>query len=466
MAGGRLAEELSQAGATARYEITFLGDEPHGDYNRILLSGVLAGQNDPGDIVIHSPSWYAESGIVLRAGVRATKIDRRNKLVRCDSGPDIPYDKLVLATGSRPVVPKIAGAERAGGGLKDGVFVFRTLDDCRAILERAGRARRAVVIGGGLLGLEAARGLHARGLAVEVVHLAPHLMETQLDAMAGAVLHRTLSRMGLAVHLGKRTEAILGEPSAAGVRVGDGGEIACDMVVISAGVRPAAELAADAGLTVDRAIVVGDDLASPDDPDVLAIGECAQHRGRVYGFVLPLWEQARVLGARLSGARSGALYEGSRVWTKLKVMGVSLVVFGDGPAVEEGDEVVSYAEPARGVYQKLVIREGRIASGILLGDTSRAPEIVQMFERGLAPPDARAELFFPWLGETRPRSITDQPDDTRVCDCNGVSKGQILAAARLGARSVEEIGAATRAGTGCGSCKKSLAALVAIATSS
>jgi nitrite reductase (NADH) large subunit len=458
MAGARLVEELVARGGGERWAITVFGEEPHGNYNRILLSAVLAGSHAAEDIFINPLAWYGEHGVRLHAGARVTAIDLAARTVRAGELAE-RYDALVIATGSSAFVPPMAGVRDGAGRFKDGVFVFRTLDDCRAIAERASSCRVAAVVGGGLLGLEAARGLLQRGLEVHVVHLAGHLMELQLDATGGRILQRALERMGLHVHLARATKEILGDGRATGLRFEDGGTLDCDLAVIAAGIRPNVQLAREAGLLVERGIVVGDDLAT-DDPRVFAVGECAQHRGRTYGLVAPLWEQAQVLADRLSGVRPQAGYRGSKVATKLKVMGVDLAVMGlQAPARPEDDEVV-YVDAARGVYKKLVLREGRLAGAILLGDAAAAPELFRAFEREreLSPDPAR--LLFPGDGAPVPRNVLDLPDDAQICNCNGVSKGRIVEAVRCGARTLPALCDATRAGTGCGSCKPDVRALL------
>jgi nitrite reductase (NADH) large subunit len=461
MVGARVVEEVRAR--RGDFEIAMFGDEPYGNYNRILLSGVLAGSHAAADIFINPLAWYAEHGVRLHAGVRAASIDRARQVVVGANGAEEPYDVLVLATGSVPFLPPVAGLLAADGSFTPGAFAFRTLDDCGAMLAHAERARRAAVIGGGLLGLEAARGLLARGLAVDVVHLMPHLMEQQLDGPAGALLKQTIERMGVEVHLEKRTAAVVGDGRVEGLAFDDGSSLACEMVVVSAGIRPNVALAAGAGLAVNRGIVVGDDMASVSDSRVHAVGECAEHRGRLYGLVAPLWEQARVLADRLSGRASEARYEGSRVSTKLKVAGVELAVMGEADAGHADDEVVSYAEPSRGVYKKLVVREGRLAGAILLGDTAGVPTLLRAFDRGTELPESRAELLFPGAhGAERGASPAELPDDAQVCNCNGVSKGEIVAAVAGGCRSLKVLCDATRAGTGCGSCKPAVQELLAL----
>jgi nitrite reductase (NADH) large subunit len=457
MAGARLVEEVLRRGGAGRFDITMFGDEPYGNYNRILLSGVLSGSHDPGDIFLNPLAWYEQNGITLHAGIRASAIDRVQKRLR-GGDVDEPYDALVIATGSVPFVPPVEGIRQTGGDLRPGIFVFRSLDDCTDIARYAKRARTAAVIGGGLLGLEAARGLLNLGLEVHVVHLMPHLMEVQLDPPAGVVLRRTVEQLGIRVHLEKATTRILGGDRVSGLAFADGTELACDLVVIAAGIRPNVELARSAGLRVNRGVVVGDDLASVDDPDVFAVGECAEHRDQVYGLVAPLWEQAQVLAERLTG-RADARYEGSRVSTRLKVMGVELAVMGDKDASSPDDEVSTYVEASRGIYKKLVVRDGRLAGAIVLGDGVIAAGLLQAFDRAAALPENRAELLFP-LASDRAPAVTELADTAQICNCNGVAKGTLVAAVEAGCRSLKTLCETTRAGTGCGSCKPLVQALL------
>jgi nitrite reductase (NADH) large subunit len=451
MAGARLVEEVMARNPDA-FEITMFGDEPYGNYNRILLSGVLAGTHDPRDIFINPLSWYEQMQVRLHAGVRVARIDRDAHCAIGDNGVVEPYDVLVIATGSSAFVPPLDGLVTDTGRYRDGVFVFRTLDDCSAIRTRATGTSRAAVIGGGLLGLEAARGLRELDLDVHVVHLMRHLMDVQLDEAAGEMLRLAIERLGVTTHLSRRTTAVLGDSRVTGLMFDDGSTLECEMVVVSAGIRPNVNLARDANLVVERGIVVGDDLRTVNDPAIFAIGECAQHRGQVYGLVAPLWEQAQVLADRLTGANQQSLYRGSRVSTKLKVMGVELAVMGDKDSAH-GDEIVHYTEPSRGVYKKLVVRDGRLAGAILLGDPDAAPGLLQAFDRGLPLPDNRAELLFPSMKADGPSSAADLPDDAQICNCNGITKARLVQAVASGCRTLRALCDTTRAGTGCGSCK-------------
>jgi nitrite reductase (NADH) large subunit len=453
MVGARFVEELIARGGNDRYDIVMFGDEPTGNYNRILLSGILAGSHDVEDTFINPLEWYEDNGITLHAGVRVTSVDRGAKLVRGHTGIVEPYDVLVFATGSSPFMPPLEGVSRHGTSMKEGLFTFRTLDDCERMIGFAPRATRAAVIGGGLLGLEAARGLLERGLEVHVVHLRSHLMEMQLDPPAARLLQATLEGMGVKVHLGRETSAVLGEHVVEGLAFADGSTLPCDMVVVSAGIRPNVSLALDCGLIVERGIVVTDELRTSSDASVFAIGECAQHRGQTYGLVAPLWEQAKVLADRLAERIPDAVYTGSRVSTKLKVMGIDLAVMGDQDPVHESDEVVTYSEPARGVYKKLIVRDGRLGGAILLGDASATPVLLQAFDRRAELPDNRAELLFQLASGEGATSVADVPGSAQICNCNGVSKGALEAAVEAGHCTLKSLCDATRAGMGCGACK-------------
>jgi NAD(P)H-nitrite reductase large subunit len=463
MSGARLVEDLLARGGGQLFDVTVFGDEPHGNYNRILLSGVLAGYHRPSDIVIHPPAWYAENGVALRTGVRIDQIDLARKTVTAGEGIVEPYDLLVLATGSRPLLPPIDGLSTEEGGLKGGVFLFRTLEDCERIAAYARNARRAAVIGGGLLGIEAARGLLGHGLEVHIIHLAAHLMEAQLDPGAAAVLFRQLEQMGLRIAAGTVTTAVLGNGHATGLAFRNGPSLECDLVVVAAGIRPNVEIARQAGLQVGRGILVGDDLACVGASDVYAIGECAEHRGLVYGLVAPVWEQARVLADRLARRDAGAVYAGSRMSTKLKVAGIDLAVMGVKEPIDDEDEVVSYAEPSRGIYKKLIVHGGRLAGAIIIGDGGVVPSLGQMFAEATPLVDNRAELLFPFTTDRPPPAPAGIPDSARICDCNAVSKAQIVEAVLGGARSLQAVCDITRASTGCGTCRPEVQRIIELA---
>jgi NAD(P)H-dependent nitrite reductase large subunit len=463
MAGARLVEELLSRGR-GPYDVVIFGEEPCGNYNRILLSGILARSYDPQDIFINPLPWYAAHGVTLHAGVHVKRVKLATKQVMGANGVVETYDTLIMATGSSPLIPPIEGCFASGDKreLKRGAFVFRTLEDCSRMLAFMDRTRRAAVIGGGLLGLEAARGLLNAGLEVHVIHLMSHLMETQLDRSGADVLQRQLEQMGLNVHLAKTTTALLGTESVTGLRFSDGSTLDCGMVVIAAGVRPNVDLARRAGLAVGRGIVVGDDLACVGHPDVYAIGECAEHRGTLYGLVAPLWEQAQVLAERLSGRNPRAVYAGSKPSTKLKVAGIDLAVMGDRDVVEEDDEVITYAEPSRGMYKKLIVRDNCLAGAIVIGDGAVVPSLLRLYSESIAIPENRSDLLFrpEFAPVPQPQALSD---NALVCNCNGVTKAQIVECVLGGARSVGAVAAATRASTGCGTCRPEVQAIVDIA---
>jgi len=452
MAGARTLEEILARGGAEQFEITVFGEEPYGNYNRILLSNVLNGSQDADDIFINGVEWYKENGVELRTGVRVDVIARPHKVIHCDDGNWYPYDKLIIATGSRPGIPPIAALRKPNGEFRSGIFVFRTLDDCRKIAEYASKGGRAAVIGGGLLGLEAARGLMNHGVEVHVIHLLGSLMEQQLDPPASAILKHTIEGMGIKVHLKKLTKAVLGDTEVKGLAFEDGATLDCDMIVIATGITPNAEIGSRWGLTTERGIVVDDQMRTS-DPDIYGVGECAQHRGRVYGLVAPLWDQAKVLADHITGANPDAAYQGSKIATKLKVMGVELASMGVVASDGEHEDVVQFMEPRRGIYKKLIIRDGRLAGGILMGDISKAAYLMQAFDRGIRIPDERLSLLFDTGAPSAKVTFDEMPDSVQICNCNGVSKGAIVQCAGAGKRTLKGVMESTRAGTGCGSCK-------------
>ena len=463
MAGARFVEELVARGGADIYEIVMFGEEPRGNYNRILLSSVLAGCHRPEDTFINGLSWYEEQGIKLYSGVKAGWIDRMGQSVYAAGGISEPYDKLVIATGSAPFIPPIDNMHDEDGLLRQGVFSFRTLEDCQAMIEHAAAARKAVVIGGGLLGLEAARGLLERGLEVHIAHLGDYLMNSQLDAPAGAMLKQTLENLGLNIHLDRLAESItpaLADAPVSGLTFKDGETLECDMIVVAAGVRPNIDLAKQAGLHVQHGIIIQDDLSCRNDRNIYAIGECAQHRGKLFGLVAPLWEQARILAEQLSGENPEASFQGVKVSTKLKVLGVDLAVMGDKDPQTDDDEQVHYSEPTRGVYKKLIIRNGRLAGAILLGDGLTAPGVLQAFDRSEMLPDNRASLLFPGASGPARIDVAELPDTAQVCNCNGVTKGRIVESCQDGSAAMDAVCRATRAGTGCGACKPQVKAIL------
>jgi nitrite reductase (NADH) large subunit len=452
MAGARFVEEVLERGGGDQFRITVFGDEPHGNYNRIMLSPVLAGEEHEDDIVLNSHEWYADNGVTLRAGVRAERIDTAAKLVHAADGTATPYDHLVLATGSYSFIPPVKGVHRGDGGLLPGVFGFRTIEDTRAMIEAARTHQRAVVVGGGLLGLEAARALQTYGMAVDLVDAAPHLMSAQCDADAGAIIRAGVEALGITVHLSTLTGEVLGPDRVRGVVLSDGRHLEADMLVLAAGIRPHTDVAVLSGLEVERAIVVDDQLRT-DDPDVYAIGECAQHRGTVYGLVAPAWEHARVLADVLTGTDPTAEYHGSRLATKLKVAGVDVATMGVKAPEHPDDEILVISEPKRGVHCSVVIREDKLVGATLIGDTRKVAYLTQAFDRGLALPEERIRLLVDLSDGATEVGVAEMPTDAQVCNCNGVTKGAICGAVAGGCGSVGEVMDATRAGKGCGSCK-------------
>lgn len=474
MSGARAVEEILARGAGEEFAITVFGDEPYGNYNRILLSEVLTDAAEDrasprarldDELFLNPRGWYDENGVTLHAGVRVVRIDRRHKRVHGDDGSLVAYDTLILATGSRSFFPPMDGMWAGDTELTPGVFGFRSLDDVAGVLRHVTDKRSAVVIGGGLLGLEAAAGLQAHGLNVHVVHPSEVLMDQQLHAEASAVLRATLQGMGMNLHLGARASEILtGDDGAvAGVRFADGSTLHCDTVVVTAGVRPNVGLATACGLPTRRAVLVDDQMRSVDDDDVYVVGECAEHRGEVYGVVGPLWEQASVLADVVTGANPRAEYRGSRLATKLKVAGVEVAQMGVKTPEREGDELVQFCDTGRGVHQTLVIRDGTLAGATLVGDVSRAAALVQAIDSGSALPAERVRLLFDLGPAADAPSAAELPDDTRICHCHRVSKADLVRCVHDGAGSVAACMATTRAGTGCGSCRGLVAEVVAAA---
>jgi nitrite reductase (NADH) large subunit len=460
MAGARTVEEILSRGGGDMFDITMFGDEPTGNYNRILLSNVLNGSYREEEIFLNPLAWYKENNINLLAGMRASGLLRRVRLVFGENGHAEPYDKLIIATGSRAFIPPMEGTTMPDGSFTPGVFVFRTLDDCRDIAAYATGKKSAAVIGGGLLGLEAARGLQNFGLEVSVVHLGGHLMPAQLDPPAGEILKNSMETLGVKVLLKKNTKAILGADCVLGLRFTDDSTLECDMVVISAGIKPNWEIAAGSGLTVERGIVVDDQMRCVDDRDIYAVGECAQHRGQMYGLVAPLWEQAKVLADHITGRNPRAAYHGSKVATKLKVMGVEVAAMGIAEPQYPEDEVIQFSDAKRGTYKKLIVREGHLIGGILLGDISKAAYLMQSFDRNTPLPEERLGLLFD-LGDP-PKQVTfeEMSASTQICNCNGVSKGTIVGCVNAGKRNAKAVMDATRAGMGCGSCKAMVTEIV------
>jgi nitrite reductase (NADH) large subunit len=467
MAGARAVEEILARGGAEQFTVTMFGDEPYGNYNRIMLSHVLSGEESEADIFLNSMAWYEENDITLYAGVRATRIDRFAKIVYAEHTVDgtryeTPYDDLIIATGSRSFIPPIEGLRADDGELKPGVFAFRTMDDTQAMVAfaRNENHRRAVVIGGGLLGLEAARGLQGFGMQVDVLHVGPHLMDTQIGPAGGEILRKSVEELGIYVHCKAKTTSIMGEEKVEGVWMMDHPLLECDMVVVAAGIRPNVDLAVTSGFTVERAIVVDDQMRTVEDPDVYAVGECVQHRGAVYGLVQPLWEQAVVLADHLTGTDPDAAYHGSRTATKLKVAGVDVAAMGVQGPERDTDEHIVFSEPRKGIYKSLVIRDEKLIGATMLGDTSKVAFLIQAFDLGLPLPEERLEMLFNLGTPAEEVGIAELADDAQVCNCNGVSKGALVACVESGTKTVAGVMDRTRAGKGCGSCKNMVCKIV------
>ena len=427
------------------FDITVFGEETHVNYNRIMLSSVLAGEKSADDIVMNGLDWYRNNDIDLRLGVRIIDVDPVAKTVTSDDGSITHFDKLLLATGSQPLIPSIEDVK------KDGVFVFRNLDDTQALLERAGPGVKAVVIGGGLLGLEAARGLRMQGCDVTVVHLMDTLMERQLDVTGGGYLANKMNEMGVTVLLGLSTSAVIGNGKVEGVQFKGGGSIPAEMLVIAAGIVPNVELGKKAGLEVKRGIVVNDYMETS-NPDIFAVGECVQHNGICYGLVAPLLEQGKVLAATITGNK-GPAYQGTVLASKLKIMGVDVFSAGEIKDKVDGSEVVRFEDPSLGIYKKLTLKDGKLIGAILVGDTSDSSRYLELLRSGKDLSEMRKHLLFPPAVEDAGLQVAEMADSTTVCGCMGVSKGTILEAIReKEVCTLAQLKDVTRASTGCGSC--------------
>ncbi|KRE39690.1 nitrite reductase large subunit NirB [Paenibacillus sp. Soil724D2] len=447
MAGVSCIEQMLKL-APNRYEITIFGSEPHPNYNRILLSSVLAGDADMKDIVINDWSWYEENHITLYTGHTVNKIDTERKLVSTDGGVSVPYDELIIATGSLPFMLPLPGAD------KEGVIAFRDIKDCEMMIETAKKYKKAVVIGGGLLGLEAARGLLNLNMEVSVVHINEYLMNLQLDRTASLLLQQELERQGMKFLLKKNSESILGKKRVTGLRFTDGSEVEADLVVMAVGIRPNIALAKSSGIEINRGIVVND-LLETNVPNIYSVGECAEHRGVAYGLVAPLYEQGGVLAKRLAGIETAG-YQGSVVSTKLKVSGVD--VFSAGEYADKPDtRAVRVQDDFEGIYKKVVIKDGKVIGAVLFGDISDSSRLFAMIRNG---EDVTGKEKTVLLGEGGGKAksgaemVAAMSEDEIVCGCNGVSKGAIVQAIQeKGCSSVNDIKACTKASASCGGCK-------------
>lgn len=450
MAAIRTIEDVL-ARCPGRYHITVLGAEPHGHYNRILLSSVLAGDKSMAEIVTHTPEWYAEQGITLHRGDAVTAIDPERRTVTAASGRVVAWDRLVLATGAAPVLPPIPGMDLPG------ICAFRDAADVAAMLAASGTHRRAVIIGGGVLGLEAAWGLKQQGMEVSVVHLMPSLMERQLDEAAAGLLRRDLDARGIACVTGARAAAVAGSDRAEGVVLSDGRCLPADLVVVAVGIRPRTDLAQAAGLAVGRGVLVDDHMRTS-HPGILAVGECVEHDGQCFGLVTPLYGMAEVCADMLAGIEQPRRFRPQAVPTHLKIPGIDLFSAGAVAAANDSETELVEHDPDHRVYRKLVLRQGRVVGAILYGDVRGGSRFLQWMRDGTDVGGQCAEDCF-CRGLLEPEADSD---DALVCHCNGITRGMIVGAIREhGLTELEQVCLRTRAGTACGQCRVATARILA-----
>jgi nitrite reductase (NADH) large subunit len=451
MAGVRTIEELLKV-APDLYDITVFGAEPHPNYNRILLSPVLAGEQTLDEIVLNSWEWYTENNIKLHAGKKVVEVDRVRRIVRADDGTEEEYDRLLMCTGSNPFILPVPGKDL------EGVIAYRDIADTNTMIEAAQKYKKAVVIGGGLLGLEAANGLMRRGMEVTVVHVMPWLMERQLDDVAGKLLQKSLEDRGLKFLIGAQTQELIPDKDGRvmAIRFKDGMEIPTDLVVMAVGIRPNTELAEKMRLHCNRGIVVNDTMQTVTDARIYSVGECAAHRGIAYGLVAPLFEQAKVAANHLAQFGIGR-YVGSLTSTKLKVTGIDLFSAGEFMG-GEGCEQIVMSDPGGGVYKKLVIKDDKLVGACLYGDTVDGSWYFKLLRDGRSVKDIRDKLL---VGESNigdtghegHNKAAGMPDDAEVCGCNGVTKGTICKAIKeKGLFTLDEVKKHTKASASCGSC--------------
>lgn len=451
MAAGRLLDELLRRGAAERFDIAVFGDEPHGCYNRILLGRVLGG-GSADEITLKTTAWYAEQGINYHVGVRVCRLDTAARVIHAAGGKTFPFDVAVFATGSRAVVPPIENLLGPDAAPKAGAFVYRSIADCERIRAEARPASSAVVLGGGLLGLEAAKGLCDLGMHVTVAHRADTLMNLQVDRTGGMFLRQAVEQAGVFVRTGSEAAAVRGTDRVTGVVLKSGEVLPADILVLACGVRPRVDAAEASGVPVKTGIVVNDLLATA-VPGVFAVGECAEHAGKVYGVVPPIWEQCGVLADILTGANPMARYRGSKVYTRLKVAGVEVASMGAVEASADSDEVIQVIEDRRGIYRKLIIRDGKLAGAVVVGEADSAPALARWFDRADPLPPNRLDVFCS-------PDVSAAAGDPEICNCHHVTESAIVGAVRDGCTSLPQLSAATRAGTGCGTCRGALTRLI------
>ncbi|GAA0660157.1 nitrite reductase (NADH) large subunit [Sphingomonas insulae] len=457
MAGCRAVEELI-ARDPARYRVTIFGAEPHVNYNRIMLSPVLAGEKTFEQIVINDAAWYADNGIELVSGDPVRAIDRAARTVTARSGRTVGYDRLLIATGSDPFIIPVPGKDLPG------VISFRDMADVDHMLAAADAGGDAVVIGGGLLGLEAAHGLTLRGMKVTVIHLMPTLMERQLDEAAGWLLKQALEARGQTILTEAHTAGIVGDGRVEGVALKDGTVIPASLVVMAVGIRPSVALARDAGLAIGRGIKVDDHMVTS-DPAILAVGECVEHDGNVYGLVAPLWDMCRALADGLVGRHSG--YRGSVTSTKLKVAGLDVFSAGDFSGGDGAEDIV-LRDASRGVYKRVVVRGDKVVGAVLYGDTTDGGWYFDLLKRGEDVAPIRDMLIFGQSfasggGAADPKAAVAALSDTaEICGCNGVTKGQVVGCIAKGAHSLDAVRTTCKASASCGSCTGLVETLLAL----
>ncbi|KMJ55047.1 nitrite reductase, partial [Bacillus sp. LL01] len=460
MAGVRTLEEILKKDPE-RFSMTVFGEEPHPNYNRIMLSSVLQGDSTVDDIVLNSYEWYAEHNITLHTGDPIIKVDTKKQVVYSQSGLACNYDKLIFATGSNPFMLPLPGAD------KEGVIAFRNIKDCETMIETSKNYQKAVVIGGGLLGLEAARGLLNLNMHVDVIHISDFLMERQLDEPAGKMLQEELEAQGMTFHLKKNTEKILGEKRVEEVRFTDGTSIDTDLVVMAVGIKPNIELGKKSGLKTDRAIVVNDYMETS-VKNVYAVGECAEHRGIAYGLVAPLYEQGKVLAAHICSTEktSEPGYQGSIVYTQLKVSGVD--VFSAGMFQDnEKTKAIRVHDEFEGLYKKVVVQDNKVVGAVLFGDTGDSPRLLNMMRSGEDISEMSKVAILPSESgsESKVSPVVAMADGETICGCNGVSKGEICSAiSDQGLTTVDQVKLCTNAGRSCGGCKPLVADLLTLTT--
>lgn len=458
MAPGRMLEHLFETNPDA-YEVVVFNAEPRVNYNRLMLSPVLSGEKAYEDIITHDDAWYADNEVTLHKGAKVTEIDRKAKTVKSEAGVVQSYDKLVVATGSNPFIIPMPGHDL------EGVLVYRDLDDVERMIVEANKPNaKAVVIGGGLLGLEAAAGLHAQGMKVTVLHLMDTLMERQLDTSAGYLLEKSITEMGVDIRTKANSKQIVGDTSVKGVELEDGTIIDADIVVMAVGIRPSMDLAKASGLNCNRGIVVDDGMCT-DDPYIYALGECVEHRGECYGLVAPLYEMAKTLASNL--LEEASEYTGSVTATKLKVTGIDLYSAGDFADAADREEIV-LRDPGAGIYKRLVLKDNKIIGAVLYGETSDGPWFFDLLKKGTDVSEMRDTLIFGQAYQGGAAldpmaAVAALPDDAEICGCNGVCKSKIVGTiTEKSLTSLDEVRAHTKASASCGTCTGLVEQLMAL----